>query len=294
MRRVLGAAALLLGVAATALGSAGLASAQGSGSGGLVGDNDANTQPGPWSVVLQPPNAVLVPEGVADHSAQPTVFCGFSLAFSGFGTNQSADVEFIAIPPSGNDVPVQALISPTKFTFSGQTTKPYQLDVTGLTRTSQGYHIEVEPDLPLANGQPELDVYKDFWYQACATTTQTTTTTTTIPTQTTTSTSTTSTSTSTSTTIRPSTSSVPQSGSTTTSTTPPTATTTSPTTAAGGLAFTSGPTPSGAGTDLGLFSPGTGSSDLPWILTIAGGVLLSAAGLFSLNGNRIKKFLRRA
>jgi hypothetical protein len=143
-------------------------------------------------------------------------------------------------------------------------------------------------------------------------------------------TSTTSTSTSTtSTTLTPTSSTTPEEGTTTTSTTQPGATTTPttttpttstpPTTSNGsgavtggttttttvgsagqgpgsrsGLAFTSGPTPSGAGTDLGFFGTGNGPSDFAWILVIAGGFLLAGAGTLTLNGNRIRRWMRRA
>jgi hypothetical protein len=131
--------------------------------------------------------------------------------------------------------------------------------------------------------------------------------------------------TTTSTTLTPSSTSVPEEGTTTTSTTRPSTTTTTtstspPTTGRGtpaqvatttttvspaagvapgqpqsrsGLAFTNGPTPSGAGTDLGFFSP-AGSSHLPWLLLIVGGVLLSGAGTLSLTGIRLRKWISRA
>jgi hypothetical protein len=62
------------------------------------------------------------------------------------------------------------------------------------------------------------------------------------------------------------------------------------------LAFTSGPTPSGAGTDIGFFGGGSrgDSSIAPWLSLIVGGVLLSGVGAFTLNGSRIRRWVRKA
>ena len=339
MKRVLGVAALVLGVVATSVGSAGLAAAQAGGNGGK-GPSPGNA--GTVKIDKTP----LVGEGLKDRANHPHVSCEFTLSFWGFdeGTHRT-DVEFTAQPPSGHGQTVPALLSPTVFTFTGKEPgnsldiqQTYELDVSGLKAAHQGYHIKVETDLPQPNGQKELDKYKVFWYEPCGAPT-TTTTTTTQPKETTTTaattttteaTTTTSSSTSTtSTTLTPSSSSIPEESTTTTSTTVPgttttpttttsttstppttssgtgavtgTTTTTKPAAATGqnpgtssGLAFTSGPTPSGAGTDLGFFGPGNGPSDWAWILMIAGGVLLTGAGTITINGKRIRTWMRRA
>lgn len=326
MKRVLGVAALLLGVAGMSIGSAGLAAAQGSGGKAPKPHGNSGT--------VKIDQTPLVGEGLKDTANHPHIACEFTISFWGFdeGTHQT-DVEFTAQPPSGHGQTVPALLSPTVFSFSGtepgnslDVQKTYKLDVTGLkANPHQGYHIKVETDLP---GARELDKYKVFWYEPCVVPPpSTTTTTTTQPKETTTTeppTTTTSTTSTTSTTLTPTSSTTPQQGTTTTSTTSttlPGATTTTPTTSTGtgpatastttttlagatgqgsgsrsGLAFTSGPTPSGAGTDLGFFggSNGNGTSDLAWILMIAGGALLVGAGTLTLNGNRVRRWMSRA
>ena len=356
MKRALGVAALLLGVVAMSVGSAGLAVAQGAGnkggkSGAPLGNNG--------TIKIDQTPLDLVSGGKVDHANHPHVSCDFALSFFGFDTGtQTAQVNFTAQPPSGKFQLVAALVSPTNFTFTGHgpggsldTSKPYQLDVTGLkANPNQGFHIKVEVEVTGSQGAD--DKFKVFWYQPCQTPTTTsttlkhhgtTTTSTTLKHEGTTTTSTTlkhhgttttSSTSTTSTTLTPTSSSVPEKGTTTVPTTappttappttaPPTTappTTSPPTTSKGhgnvtgttttttaapapatgqtpsGLAFTSGPTPSGAGTDIGFFSTHEwiGSSDSPWLLLIAGGVLLAGAGGLSLKGSRLKRWMTRA
>ncbi|HEX6394040.1 MAG TPA: hypothetical protein VFZ97_11400 [Acidimicrobiales bacterium] len=322
MRRALGVAAVLLGVAAMSVGSAGLAAAQGSGGKG----NKGGAPPGNNGTIKIDQN-VLTDVGKVDHANHPHVSCQFALSFFGFDTGlRQTTVAYSAQPPSGKFGPVAPTLGRGSFAFQGHGpgpaldwSEPYKLDVTGLkANPNQGYHIKVDVEVTGSIGSD--DKYKVFWYKPCI-----------VPTSTTSSTSTTSTTvkhrgttTTTTTTVPPVTNSVPQTGSTTTTSpttaprNPTTSTSTPPTTTHGGvgqiastttttlkpaagaapgsrsgLAFTSGPTPSGAGTDLGLFRP-INASPLPWVLLIVGGVLLGGAGTFSLTGTRIKKWVRGA
>ena len=316
MKRALGVAALLLGVVAMSVGSAGLAVAQGAGNKGIKGGAPPGNN---GTIKIDETPLDPVSGGKVDHANHPHVSCDFALSFFGFDTGtQTAQVDFTAQPPSGKFQSVDALVSPTNFTFIGHgpggsldTSKPYRLDVDGLkANPNQGFHIKVEVEVTGSQGAD--DKFKVFWYEPCE---APPTTSTTLKHEGTTTTSTTlkhEGPTTTSTTLTPTSSSLPERGTTTVPTTAP-PTTSPPTTSRGhgnvtgttssttvapasGLAFTSGPTPSGAGTDIGFFSTHEwiGSSNSPWLLLITGGVLLAGAGGLSLKGSRLKRWMTRA
>jgi hypothetical protein len=241
----------------------------------------------------------------------PHISCQFNLEFFGYDVgSQTASVVFTAQPPSGTSV-----VTPTKgssvvtFTGSGpgnkfDTAEAYKLNTAGLTaQAQQGFHIKVTVDVTGAQGADEK--HKVFWYQPCTvvppttttTTTGTTTTTTTGTTTTTRPTTTTTTGGSTTTTgatstTEPGTVVTSAPGPTTGSGSPPavvSAASPSPGAVAGAVPLSpSGPLPSGAGTDLGAFTPASlsGPAVGPWVLLIAGGLLLFACGAVSVRRSR--------
>ena len=120
--------------------------------------------------------SVLVPGSPVDHANHPHVSCQFALSFFGFdaGTD-TAQVTFTAQPPTGKFTPINTVLGPSQLQFSvaqrtggGQldASVPYQLDVTGLTPSAQGFHVRVTVDV---SGAKNADgKQKVFWYQPCA------------------------------------------------------------------------------------------------------------------------------
>jgi hypothetical protein len=233
----------------------------------------------------------------------PHVTCTFDLAFYGFDTGtQTATVSFTAQPPSGQFTPVAPTEGPSVFTFTGSgpgnsfdASRTYALDTTGLTANAQqGYHIKVSVDVTGAQGSD--DKSKVFWYEPCTVTTTTTggSTTTTAHGTTTTAHDTTTTAHDTTTTAHGTTTTAAAGATTTepvaaavaggsTGASSPAGSAATPAAPGGGAATISSgapPLPTGAGTDLGPFSPASFSSVTigPWILLIVGGLLLFACG----------------
>ncbi len=155
---------------------AGNKAAQGTSSQGAKGQGGGAAPPGN-NGTIKVDQAPLTSGAGANHANHSHVTCQLALSFFGFDSGTDyATVQFSAMPPSGSFTPVPVTSGPTAFSFvvsrragGGQldTSQAYTLDVSGLkAQSKQGYHIRVVTHVTYSQGSDVKQ--KVFWYEPCA------------------------------------------------------------------------------------------------------------------------------